>query len=245
MTPIALTGREAWPIIRYISFVPFRLAGNEYIESLKKGKASMLDPVGMAGINFVAELGTKGYFQEGFATTDYPTAKDLFLSGKAAIWYIGTWEAGNLIEEKLPQNMKGNLDYFKLPMTENTVTRPNDYWAHSGIGLAFSAKGFDNRVKAFFKYFIPKYLSRAVDYGYFPPGKFTLRSDAPALYKRIAADMLNVGQYAMCWDVRMDPVTTDLLGTEINALAQGIQKPQDFAKEIDNSVKENAPKFFK
>ena len=204
----------------------------------------MSDPAGMAGINFVADLGTNGYFQEGFATADYGSAKDLFLGGKAAIWYIGTWDLNSLLDENLPENMKGKVDYFQIPSVENAVTGPHDHFAHSGIGLAFNADKFDDSAKDFIKYMIPKYIERAPEFGYFPPGKFEVPAEASDLYKRVADDMLKVGQYAMVWDVKLDPVTTDLLASELNALAQGIVSPEDFAAEIDASIKENAPKFF-
>lgn len=47
----------------------------------------------MEGIKFVHDLGTKGYFQEGFTATDYTAARDLLWAAKPACI---TWVHGKL-----------------------------------------------------------------------------------------------------------------------------------------------------
>lgn len=247
ITPVAVAGKEKWPMLRYLAFLPFRATGNEFIEKVKKGEASFTDPVGMEAINLIADMGTKGYFQSGFATTDYTTGKDVFFGGKAAMLYIGTWELNSFLPQNLSETMKDNVDYFKLPMTEGAKTKANDYWAHSGIGTAISVQSYDETTKDFLKFLIEKYpeiyASKELQ---FPPMKYEATgNDVPELYKKVAKDMSEVGEWAMCWDVRLDPVTNELIGNEVTALAIGALSPEDFAKKMDKSVKENAPKFFK
>lgn len=246
ITPITVCGRDKWPLIRYIAYLPFRNAGNDYIEKLKKGEASLADPIGQEACNFVRDLGTKGYFEKGFANVDYSASRDLFLGGKAAMWYIGTWELSSFLDENLPDDMKGKVDYFSLPMTANAKTKQNDIWAHSGIGTAVNSAKYNDSMKNLIKFYYDKYANVAMDVGgFFPPVKVDLKPDAPELYKKVSNDMNNVGDFAYCWDVRFDPVTNELFGNEIISLAMGAEKPEEFAKKIDASLKENGPKFFK
>jgi raffinose/stachyose/melibiose transport system substrate-binding protein len=91
ISPVSTSGNEAWPLLRRMAFIPFRLKGNDYIETLKLGKAKMADPVGIQAARFFREPGTK-YFQPGRATCDYNDALDTFVSGSAAMYYIGSWQ---------------------------------------------------------------------------------------------------------------------------------------------------------
>lgn len=38
ITPMAVDGKDNWPVLRYLAFKPFRLTGNDFIEKVKKGK---------------------------------------------------------------------------------------------------------------------------------------------------------------------------------------------------------------
>ncbi|GJM78844.1 hypothetical protein HMSSN139_13400 [Paenibacillus sp. HMSSN-139] len=91
ITPIAVDGVDVWPVLRYAAMIPFRATGNEFARNLSQGKAKMTDEVGMQAANFVSEIGQ--YFQQGFATTDYTTAKNMFLNGEAACtaWVPGKY----------------------------------------------------------------------------------------------------------------------------------------------------------
>mgnify|MGYP002241532661 CR=1 FL=1 len=70
ITPISVDGIDRWPVQRYIAMMPFRMTGNEYIISLRDGKASMGDETGRQAVEFLQEIGQ--YFNEASAQRIMP-----------------------------------------------------------------------------------------------------------------------------------------------------------------------------
>jgi raffinose/stachyose/melibiose transport system substrate-binding protein len=85
ITPIAIDGQDQWPLERYIAYQPFREAGPEFVQKLKKGEAKFSDPAGQKTVNWMAELGKAKCFQDGFSAQGYSDAQNQFTSGQAAM----------------------------------------------------------------------------------------------------------------------------------------------------------------
>ena len=109
VTPIALDGQDQWPLERYMAYHPFRTAGPEYVQELKKGDATFADPDGAAAVEWLHSLGEAGCFAQGFSSTGYADAQALFTSGKAAVYNIGTWELSNLATENLDAGVRDDV----------------------------------------------------------------------------------------------------------------------------------------
>ncbi|MEK3788118.1 ABC transporter substrate-binding protein [Paenibacillus sp. FSL K6-1230] len=240
ITPIAVDGVDVWPLLRYAAMVPFRATGNEFARNLSQGKAKMTDEVGMQAANFAYEMGQ--YFQEGFATTDYTTAKNMFLNGEAAMYNMGTWEIPSFIDNNMPDNMKGNVDYFYLPTMANAKTPDNEFFGNSGIGLAASADKFDATTKDFLSYVLNNYSDIYVAKQQMSPLKFEIKDESQFsdLYLRIKKDMDNYGtEFAKPWDTLLDPNTNSVMSDLIIKLMMRATTPEEFAKEIDNTIAQN------
>ncbi|GGF99275.1 ABC transporter substrate-binding protein [Paenibacillus albidus] len=240
ITPIAVDGVDVWPVLRYAAMYPFRTTGNQFIRDLSQGKAKMSDPAGMQAANFASQVGK--YFQEGFATTDYTTAKNLFLNGQAAMYNMGTWEIPSFVEESLPEGLKGNVDYFYLPTTSKAVTPDNEFFGNSGIGLGASAKTFDGLPKEFLSYVLKNYSDVYVAKQQMSPLKFTIDDESKfsELFLRIKKDMDNYGsEFAKPWDTLLDPNTNSVMSDLITKLTMGFMTPEDFAKQIDEAIAKN------
>jgi raffinose/stachyose/melibiose transport system substrate-binding protein len=237
ITPISMDGKDQWPILRYLAFLPFRATGNEFLDDLKNGKAKMTDPVGIAASKFVQNLG-ENYFQEGFADADYTTSLNLFLSGKAAIYYQGTWELPSFLDAN--SNLKPNIGYFKMPTNgANDKSPATDFFANSGIGTAVSVKGDTPQVRDFLKYLLSHYADTVLyQYQLIPSLKPTIRPDLAPIYKDISADIAGVKDFSKVWDVRLDPGTVDVIGRESTVLALGRITPEQFGQEVDDSIQQ-------
>ncbi|NQX47789.1 extracellular solute-binding protein [Paenibacillus tritici] len=240
ITPIAVDGVDVWPVLRYAAMYPFRTTGNQFIRDLSQGKAKMSDEAGMQAATFAAQIGK--YFQEGFATTDYTTAKNMFLNGEAAMYNMGTWEIPSFVEESLPEGLKGNVDYFYLPTTSNAVTPENEFFGNSGIGLGASAKTFDGLPKEFLSYVLKNYSDVYVAKQQMSPLKFTIDDESKfsELFLRIKKDMDNYGsEFAKPWDTLLDPNTNSVMSDLITKMTMGFMTPEDFAKQIDEAIAKN------
>lgn len=243
ITPIALDGQDQWPLERYMAYYPFRMAGPEFIQNLKNGKAKFSDPAGKAAAEWLYNLGQAGCFQEGFSSTGYADAQALFTSGKAAVYNIGTWELGNLATQKLDAGVRDSVDYFTLPGIDGAVTEANEYVTPSGIGMAINAKTYDPLVRDFLAFALKKYPEVYAGTGALSPtttAETTIPADATGLYKRSVEQANSVGKsIAMPWDTQLDPATNTRLQQELTLLVQGDITPEEFITTMDASLAEN------
>ncbi len=238
VTPIAIDGVDGWPLMRYVAMTPFRMTGNQFLTDMSNGNAKMSDEPGVRTAEFIAEVGQ--YFQTGFSSTDYTTAKNIFLDGKAAMYGIGTWELQNFLPENLPEGL--NVDYFYMPMIDGAATSENEYWAFGGIGLACSAAGFNDDVKDFVTYLVENYDEKYFAKLHFPPKKVQVAEDAdyPQLFLDIMADQAEFGQVACKpWDVLLPADVNSTLSDNLVALAMGELSVEEFVSNIDDSLEEN------
>lgn len=238
-TPIAIAGAEGWPLMRHIAMTPFRRAGNDYLSDLASGKAKLSDEIGMETLKFMADIGK--YYQPGFSSTDYSTAMNLFLSGKAAIYGIGTWELNNFIDTNRPKDL--NVDYFYMPTLEGAVTKPNEYWAFGGIGLTVNPQKFDGQLKDFFTFIVKNYSQVYLARQHFAPQKVEAPADATfdPLFLKIKGDIEQIGEKACRpWDVVLSEDAVATINDNLPGLCMGEITPEEFAATLDAVLAEHA-----
>ena len=110
--PVIIGGSDVWQIMRYLSFSPWRVTGPEFITGYQAGTDSFgKNEAAKYGVNLVYDLGTKGYFEPGFASVDYTSATDLFYGGTGGIFYSGSGQI-NLAEDMYDA---GQIGFFPVP----------------------------------------------------------------------------------------------------------------------------------
>lgn len=248
ITPIALDGQDQWPLERYMAYHPFRTAGPEYVQELKKGDAKFADPDGEAAVEWLHSLGEAGCFAQGFSSTGYADAQALFTSGKAAMYNIGTWELANLATENLDAAVRDDVDYFTLPLTPDAVTDANEYVTPSGIGMAVNANTFDPLVRDFLAFALERYPEVYAATGALSPTsnvETTIPDNATPLYERAVEQANDVGErIAMPWDTQLDPTSNTRLQQELTLLVQGEITPDEFIETMDATIAQNGPAAF-
>ena len=249
ITPIAIDGQDQWPLERYIAYQPFREAGPEFVQKLKKGEAKFSDPAGQKTVNWMAELGKAKCFQDGFSAQGYSDAQNQFTSGQAAMYNIGTWELPSLATDKLDPAVRNDIDFFTLPTTAGSVTGANEFVSPSGIGMAVNAKTYDPLVSDFLKFALEKYPAEYAATGALSPTtdvETVVPANATPLYQKALDQANSLGsKQAMPWDTQLDPTTNGRLQQELVLLVQGNITPEQFTETMDKTIAQNAPKFFK
>lgn len=244
IAPVATWGNEAWPLLRWMAFIPFRLAGNDYIESLKKGEAKMSDPIGIQAAEFFQTM-AQNYFMPGWSTAGNSDAREAFLSNNAAMFYIGTWEVPSFTNEN--RELKDDYDFFYMPTLEGAVNGKTDMWSHAGTGAAITKEAYeDENFKGMLKYILDQFPEKAFySEKLYPAMTFdTSLGNMSSLDKKIMDDSAALTSYGYCWDVRMDTASTEVMTKEIVNLGMGAITPEEFAAKIDAAIAENAPKYF-
>ncbi|KQP53926.1 ABC transporter substrate-binding protein [Agreia sp. Leaf283] len=249
ITPIALDGQDQWPLERYMAYYPFRTAGPDYVQQLKKGDAKLSDATGEQAVQWLSDLGSAGCFQDGFSSTGYSDAQASFTSGKAAVYNIGTWELNSLATDALDPSVRDDIDYFTLPVTADSVTAENEYVSPSGIGMAVNTKTYDPLVRDFLSFALKRYPEVYAATGALSPTtnvETTIPANATPLYQRAVDQANDVGeQTAMPWDTQLDPTSNTRLQQELTLLLQGEVDPDEFITTMDGVIAENGPKAFK
>lgn len=113
--PFAASGIQGWPLTRLIGNYLFRKLGPGALDDIQNGKAKLTDAAYVEAAQQVANLGKQGYFGKGVATLDYTPALDLFLQGKTAMIYMGSWALADFNNPSETTIGSSNIGYFPFP----------------------------------------------------------------------------------------------------------------------------------
>ncbi len=242
-TPIAVSGKDNWEILRYLLMITYRYGENDFLYDLAQGKQKMESEIGKKAATFVQELGTQ-YFQSGFASTDYTGASNYFTGGNAAMYYMGTWDLPFMQDDQLSEDMKGNIGYFLLPtIEEGEPVGKSNFISNSSMPVAFGADKFDEETERFIEFYA-KNISEAIDGLAFSPAVNGTLPNETDLTKSIYEDMQNSTGSIKLFDIELDPATNELIGKEVVSLALGDITVDEFCKRVDASIAENASSYF-
>ena len=109
ITPLANGMATAWMAEVFTSVFTNPLLGPGFAQELVSGKATFEDPRYVAALTKLLEL--RDFMPQGFSGVDYPTAQQLFLSGRAAMFAGGSFEIANFRK----QNPKLDMSFIAPP----------------------------------------------------------------------------------------------------------------------------------
>jgi ABC-type glycerol-3-phosphate transport system substrate-binding protein len=121
----------------------------DFVERTVKGEVAYDSPEWTETFRTIAELRTSGVLLEGSGAMDYATMQRLFLQGRAATTYNGTW----LLEALQAGTPSGPFDLHvaPLPLVEG-ATRARSIIAWAGFALPAKASADRDSVYAFLDY---------------------------------------------------------------------------------------------
>ena len=154
ITPLTTGGADKWPATRLINAYAVRSMGNDVMTKAADGEIQYTDAGLVKAADKVGEWAKKGYFGEGITTVDSNTAGSMLMSGKAAIYYNGSWFTQNLADKS--QNPAGDdgIGFFNVPVVDESVSPITAYSMNCGNILCLDKKKFDQSSAWFLKYFI-------------------------------------------------------------------------------------------
>lgn len=103
--PIALGMVNKWPGQQWINNFTIQLGGAEHYKEMAKGEASLDDPILEEAADLTDNLVSKGAFCSDMYKLTSGEAEELFLSGGAAMIYIGSWFT-TFAEERIGDNLR-------------------------------------------------------------------------------------------------------------------------------------------
>lgn len=241
ITPIASSG-DTWYVLRWAAFMPFRMSGNDYIMNAISGNSSWYTDEAVAMGDFFSQV--TQYWPEGWAGIDGTTARDLFTSNQAAMWYYPASSAiAYVTDEDL--NLLDDIDFFLLPTLEGyDATAPGDCFANSGKAIHMSNKYMteNEEVKRDFIDYFVKNFGNAATANKFCSGIIAEDQSGLSDFQiRLYEDFANVSSdnYAACWDVVIDSVSNEILKAETINLALGDITIEEWCQIMDDAIAAN------
>ncbi|HYF95253.1 MAG TPA: extracellular solute-binding protein [Symbiobacteriaceae bacterium] len=139
INPIAVNGMDAWSLPIWFEFTAQRANGSFVkMDDALARKASFSDAGFLAAAKFMSEMAKAKAFQDGFLTADYGAAKNLFGQGKAAMFFMGSWEMGMATDTNFPDAVRNNIAVMRYPAGDDGKTAKEDVAAWFGGGYAVS-----------------------------------------------------------------------------------------------------------
>lgn len=183
ITPISFGIKDSWMVSEYLSstIIPATSGGSAWHDKLMNKEVDFTDAAYVKHFEWIKELAN--YFPEGYEGVGYTDMQQLFLSGNAAIYPVGTFDMGYL--QKTAPEM--NLGFFFMPDEDpsNTVSINTGFI----MGYAINSKIDSSKVEA-----AKTYLNWLADvdasqmFGNYVLGQYAVNPAATSLENALSAE---------------------------------------------------------
>ena len=163
-TPFAASGEQGWPLTRLVSGYTFRSLGADALQKVADGDAKLTDPEYVEAAQAIADLGAEGYFGENVTSLDYDAATNEFLTGNAAMIYMGSWLLGNINSDANAIGAE-NVGFMPFPAVEGGAGDIGEYPANVGLPATFGSKTYTPEVADWLGCIAENYGNAAAEQG--------------------------------------------------------------------------------
>ncbi|MGU3472148.1 extracellular solute-binding protein [Paenibacillus sp. D51F] len=179
ITPIAIGEKDTWTgSFLFMNILLRTNGGPGFLQDVVDGKKKFDDPAFLLAVDRFQDLVAAGAFPEGATSIDYNAGGNIFKTGKAAMFIIGSWETGNIDAS----SVAGKVAAFPFPTVDGKGDI-NQYMLAPGSAFAIAANSKHlQETKDFLNFFMTNY----------PKKKFELK-DAVGLGQNVEGDFKTAG----------------------------------------------------
>lgn len=229
--PFANGTATAWQNESTFHALTGSIIGLDFYDDMISGKADFTDARYVEAITKYNEI-SQAYFPEGFVGIDYPSAQQLFISGMAAMFAGGSYEAAAF----MTQNPDLDIGFFAAPGITADDAKLVSIYYDGGFAVNKDSKNLEASVK-FLNYLASQEFGQAFANqlnNVSPIPGVTFESEA---LKEVAELNNSAMPYIMFVNFRYaDPSGSVLLQTELQKISAGQQTPEGAAKVITEGV---------
>jgi raffinose/stachyose/melibiose transport system substrate-binding protein len=236
--PFSASGGQGWPLTRLISGYLYRSLGPDALAKVDDGSAKLTDPEYVKAAEEIAALGKKGYFGKGVGSIDYDTAMNQFLTGKSAMFYMGSWALANISDPE--QNKVGaeNVGFMPFPAVEGGAGSADQYPSNVGLAITLGSKGFDEKTGAWVSCIAKNYGSTALkDHGSLSGFKVnTPVEDANEVTATVRETISSSQENVLWFEALFSTKATTVSQTNAAGLVSGSMSPKQFMETVQEAL---------
>jgi len=238
VVPFAAAGADGWPVTRLVGNYIFRTVGPDAMQKVADGDAELTDPEYVDGAAAIADLGDKGYFGDSVGSIDYTTAMNEFLSGKAGMYYMGSWALANFNDPAQAKIGADNIGFMPFPDVSGGAGSSSQLAANVGTPLAMSKQTFDDGAKGWLGCIADNYGAQSLkDQGVLTGFKVNGDvGDLPPLTSLVQEQAENTEQTVLWFEALFNPKATTTSQTNAQRLVTGDMSPEDFMSSVQGDL---------
>lgn len=239
--PMAIGEKDTWTgSFLFMNMLLRTNNGPGFLKDVLDKKKTFEDPAFVEAVDAFQNLVQAGAFQEGATSFDYNAGENLFKTGKAAMYYMGTWATGGIESS----SVNGKVGVFKFP-TINGKGNPDEFMLAPGSAFAIAADSKHlAETKEFLNYFMLNFPKEAFEAkGAVGIGQKVDGDFKAAGYSDMAMDVLNMFKEVkggdLAFDNTMNPGTAQAHLSSIQNLFAQKKNSADVAKEHQAGFEDN------
>jgi raffinose/stachyose/melibiose transport system substrate-binding protein len=192
----------------------------------------------VAAARAIADLGAKGYFGKGVGSVDYDGAFNQFLTGKAAMFYMGTWALTNIADKTQDKIGAADIGFMPFPSVTGGKGSIDQYPSNVGLPMTIGAKTYDSQVGAWVKCIAQNYGSVALkDQGSISGFRTnTPVTDPNAITTQVRQTIARSKQNVLWFEALFSTKATNISQTNAASLVTGSMSPQAFMQTVQNAI---------
>lgn len=239
ITPFSNGVKDEWDIneIVWMGLVPSAIGGRDGRLDYLTGKTCFNDAKMIASFQQIADL--KPYLPAGFAATSYSDSEQLFVQGKAAMMFDGSWSISTF--EKSAPDFKWSVFAIPAPAGKDLYI---PFHVDAAIGYNPKSKNIE-AAKTFLAWLETKDFSDL--FANNVPGFFPMGKNAPTISDPVAANFVTFNSTAKGTDIRftweklMDPPSGQQSAYAVAnageiAILKGEKTPQQAADDLQTAL---------
>lgn len=238
VVPFSAAGKDGWPITRLVGNYIFRTVGPDAMQKVADGEAELTEADYVAAAQAIADMGEKGYFGPSVGSIDYTTALNEFLTGKAGMYYMGSWALANFNDPAQDKIGADNIGFMPFPDVAGGAGNSSQLAANVGTPLAMSQQSFDDGAKAWLGCIADNFGAQSLkDQGVVSGFKVNGDvGDLPPLTTLVQETAAETDETVLWFEALFNPKATTTSQTNAQRLVTGDMSPEDFMASVQGDL---------